>query len=468
MEEGVFPTEMKKADTVPLYKSKDKDDKNNYRLISLLLTVSKLLEKIMYSKTYNFLTKYNQIYSSQYGFRTGHSCQDAIAELIGEIARNLDEGLYTTGVFLDLSKAFDTLEHEVLFDKLAIYGIRGVALEWYKSYLRNRQLRVKCMVASSSKQEYSDYEQVTYGTPQGSCLGPLLFLIFGNDLFRNLDYCNNLQFADDTTIYKGHRNLRYLIWCIENDLSNLDDWFRANKLTLNVGKSVQMIFSKKKNVDTCIKLGDTELPKVEIVKFLGMWLDQNLTWDEHLSKLKSRIRRNMSMLQVGVNLLDIHSKKILYYAQIYSHLSYGLPLWGNMISTTKMDCIQKLQNKCVRKIDTYEKQVQKTYQKHKILRLKDALTLENCKMVYRLEHKLLPKKLVQLYYTNQQGKSLIKTQGYNTRNKMIPNLAKTHCKEYSTSYLCSSVKDYQNIKVEIRQAKSLKTFNVLLKETLLT
>ena len=181
MEEGVFPTEMKKTDTVPLYKSKDKDDKNNYRPISLLLTVSKLLEKIMYSRTYNFLTKYNQIYSSQYGFRTGHSCQDAIADLIGEIARNLDEGLYTIGVFLDLSKAFDTLEHEVLFDKLAIYGIRGVALQWYKSYLKNRQLRVKCRVASSSKQEYSDYEQVTYGTPQGSCLGPLLFLIFSNE-----------------------------------------------------------------------------------------------------------------------------------------------------------------------------------------------------------------------------------------------------------------------------------------------
>ena len=161
----VFPTEMKKADTVPLYKSKDKDDKNNYRPISLLLTVSKLLEKIMYNRTYNFLTKYNQIYNSQYGFRTGHSCQDAIAELIGEIAKNLDEGLHTIGVFLDLSKAFDTLQHEVLFDKLAIYGIRGVALEWYKSYLKNRQLRVKCMVASSPLQEYSNYESVTYGTP---------------------------------------------------------------------------------------------------------------------------------------------------------------------------------------------------------------------------------------------------------------------------------------------------------------
>ena len=125
----------------------------------------------MYSRTYNFLAKYNQIYTSQYGFRTGHSCQDAIAELIGEITRNMDEGLYTIGVFLDLSKAFDTLEHGVLLEKLSIYGIRGVALKWFQSYLEKRQLRVKCMTAASSKEEYSNYEQVTYGTPQGSCLG---------------------------------------------------------------------------------------------------------------------------------------------------------------------------------------------------------------------------------------------------------------------------------------------------------
>ena len=139
-----------------------------------------------------------------------------------------------------------------------------------------------------------------------------------------------------------------------------------------------------------------------------MWLDQNLTWDEHLSKLKSRIKRNMTMLQVGVNLLDVHSKKILYYAQIYSHLSYGLPLWGNMVSTTKMDCIQKLQNKCIRKVDIHEKQVEKIYKRHKILRIKDALTLENCKMAYRLEHQMLPIKLLQLFNTNQKGKCLKK------------------------------------------------------------
>ena len=130
-------------------------------------------------------------------------------------------GCHTIGVFLDLSKAFDTLEHDVLFEKLFKYGIRGTPLDWYRSYLTHRKLRVKCIVSSTHKHEYSVYSGVEYGTPQGSCLGPLLFLVFINDLYRNLDHCNDIQFADDTTIYKGHRNMRYLKWCIEIDLTVL-------------------------------------------------------------------------------------------------------------------------------------------------------------------------------------------------------------------------------------------------------
>ena len=205
--------------------------------------MSKVIEKIVYKRTYNFLNESGQLYTSQYGFRSGNSCQDAVAELVGEITRNKDMGLHTIGVFLDLSKAFDTLEHQVLLDKLSKYGIRGTPLDWFRSYLTGRKLRVKCMIESTQKQEYSDYCDVEYGTPQGSCLGPLLFLVFVNDLHRNLELCYDIQFADDTTIYKGHRNMRYLKWCIETDLKNVSDWFRANKLTLNVSKSVYMIFS---------------------------------------------------------------------------------------------------------------------------------------------------------------------------------------------------------------------------------
>ena len=138
--EGMFPEAMKKADVVPLYKSKDHQESNNYRPISLLLMLSKLLEKIMYKRTYSFLEKSGQIYKSQYGFRTAHSCENAICQLVSEIIKGKQDGMYTLAVFLDLSKGFDSLEHEVLLKKLYKYGIRGVAFNWFESYLNGRQM----------------------------------------------------------------------------------------------------------------------------------------------------------------------------------------------------------------------------------------------------------------------------------------------------------------------------------------
>ena len=210
LNEGVFPELMKQTDICPLFKSKLDNDANNYRPISLLMTISKVLEKIVYQRTYHFMESTGQIYSSQYGFRSQHSCESAVAELTSEIVKGLQNGMYTVALFLDLSKAFDTLEHKVLLDKMYRYGIRGSSLNCFKSYLENRKIRVKCQVASSWKLEYSDYQIVNYGTPQGSCLGPLIFLIFTNDLHQHLNHCASILFADDTTLYKTHRNLNYL------------------------------------------------------------------------------------------------------------------------------------------------------------------------------------------------------------------------------------------------------------------
>ena len=150
--EGVFPEAMKKADVVPLHKAKHHEESNNYRPMSLLLTLSKLLEKIMYKRTYSFLESSGQIYKSQYGFRTARSCENAICELVSEIIKGKHDGMYTLAVFLDLSKAFDSLEHDVLLKKLHKYGIRGVAYNWFESYLNGRQMRVKCNVPSSGQQ----------------------------------------------------------------------------------------------------------------------------------------------------------------------------------------------------------------------------------------------------------------------------------------------------------------------------
>ena len=161
--DGEFPHDMKAADVSPLYKSKEKHMVTNYRPISLLITISKILEKLVY----NFLVETDQLYQRQYGFRSRHSCQNAISELIGTILKNQEENKLTVGVFIDLSKAFDTLSHDILLGKLCKYGIRGTALKWFESYLSNRSMRVKIQ-NSTGTMEYSSYYPLTYGTPQGS------------------------------------------------------------------------------------------------------------------------------------------------------------------------------------------------------------------------------------------------------------------------------------------------------------
>ena len=255
---------------------------------------------------YSFLNNTGQIYESQYGFRTKHSCENAIQELISNILKGHENGTNTIAVFLDLSKAFDTISHLVLLAKLNRYGIRGTSLEWFKSYISGRTMRVKCVTHTGL--EYSDVKPVEFGTPQGSVLGPLIFLIFNNDLYLHLEYSNCILFADDTTLYSMHKDLRHLTWCIWEDLKNISDWFKANKLTLNLSKSVCMLFSNKyKELPRNLKINDVELPFVHNTKFLGVLLDDKLHWHKHYQQVVLKIKCNMHMLRQGKSYLNLHA-----------------------------------------------------------------------------------------------------------------------------------------------------------------
>ena len=225
METGVFPSLMKTAKVVPLYKSKMRDEATNYRPISLLLTLSKILEKTIYSRVYSFLNETGQLYSSQYGFRKQHACEHAVGELVGKITKGIQQGKLTIGIFLDLSKVFDSLEHEAIYKKMEKYGLRGNCLMWFKSYLSDRKLLVSCRTADSATTNTSTLHEVEYGTAQGSCLGPLIFLIFCNDLYRHLTFLECIQFADDTTLYITHNNMQYIRFCVDHALNILQDWF---------------------------------------------------------------------------------------------------------------------------------------------------------------------------------------------------------------------------------------------------
>ena len=345
---GQFPTLMKHAEVVPLFKSRFRNQTTNYRPISLLITISKILEKLVYNRIYNFLDK-DQLFESQYGFRTNHSCENAITELLAKIVKGWENKQSTIAVFLDLSKAFDTLEHTVLYKKLDRYGIRGTVLDWFKSYLSDRTLAVRCTIKETGQSEISKDYPVDYGSPQGSCLGPLIFLIFGNDLYRILEWCNCILFADDTTIYNTHSDQHFLQWSINEDLKLVHDWFKANKLTLNTSKTVCMLFNQKTTTaqELEIKIDQTVIPRVQHTKFLGVHIDECLNWQMHFNKLCLKIKRNTSLLRAGFNHLNKQSMWLLYFAQIYSHLSYGISIWGNLLNQANMSKLQKLQNKCV-------------------------------------------------------------------------------------------------------------------------
>ena len=418
---GIFPQQIKSADVVPLFKSKNHLHRTNYRPISLLLTISKLLEKVIHKCTYDFLENTSQLYEGQYGFRSKHSCENAIQNLLSDIVKGDTNNKITTAVFLDLSKAFDTLSHPILLKKLERYGVRGKCLTWYESYLNGHDLRSKCQT-SPGEYTYSTPQPVVYGTPQGSCLGPLLFTIFTNDLSKHLIFTKCIMFADDTTLYMTHDNPRYLKWCIEQDLCILVDWFKANLLTLNVDKSVSMTFTYNKtagrNIITGldISIGDCILPNVNSTKFLGVWLDNSLNWKVHLGKLFLKLQRNTALLRIGGNFLSCHAKKCLYYAQIYSHLSYSLLLWGNMICNTQIKKLQKIQNKCFHLLTKQEPSAD-NFHSHKLLRIDELIKLLNWKHAHRVQHSHLPVRICQTCKTDSSNISLQKKHRYNTRHK---------------------------------------------------
>ena len=283
---------MKLSEIVPLYKKGPKDHMINYRPISLLITISKLLEKCMYTRLYKFIVKNNIFYKRQYGFRNKHSCEQAIQNLYGHILHNNEEGFRTAALFLDLSKAFDTISHDLLLKKLEKYGIRGISNDWINSYISDRYLQVKCCTLSCNKPELSNKYKINYGTAQGSCLGPLLFNLFCNDLYLNLEFCNIIMFADDITLYASHRNNSYLNYILQSDLNNIEDWLLANKLSLNISKTYAMKFwtGKGKNTEKLsLQLNMIPIPLVKHTKFLGVTIDEELNWSKHINNIISKI-----------------------------------------------------------------------------------------------------------------------------------------------------------------------------------
>ena len=465
---GQFPEIMKLAEIVPLFKSKERFLESNYRPISLLTTMSKLLEKLVCTRVYKFLDKTGQIVETQYGFREKHSCDHAISHLVGTIIKNLEKKNTTIGLFLDLSKAFDTLEHRIILQKMYRYGIRGQCLSWFESYLRNRKMRVKCSPTSTGTTVRSECFEINYGTPQGSCLGPLIFLIFCNDLQLHLQFMTCFQFADDTTLIMGHRNVYYLKYCVEIDLINIQDWFYANKLTLNLEKSVYLLFNSTTKSNLKIVLNGVTLQRSKTVKFLGIWIDDELSWKEHITKLCLKLNTKLGLLLRSKNFLTLSAMKTLYYAQFHSILTYALLAWGPMLEQVQLNRLQSIQNKAIKALSKNANGYEAFYKEQKILNVKQLINLHELKFGYQLCSGMLPKPLEACVNCDHDLKSNLKLHNYNTRQKLVPNLPKVQSNMYRRSLLFTSLRIISSIPNQLREVKPFKLFVKRCKQYLLT
>ena len=342
LSQGIFPSELKIAKVIPLYKAGDNTLFINYRPISVLSVFSKLLEKIMYSRLIAFINKCKILHELQFGFRKDHSTGLALTILVDKITEALDRGDYSIGIFLDFSKAFDTVDHSILFQKLSFYGIRGLAYEWIVSYLTDRRQFV------SFNGKDSDLTNIQCGVPQGSVLGPLLFLLYINDISNVSQMLYMLLFADDTSALLSGSNLSILENCINVELDKVVKWLNCNKLSLNVDKSHFIIFSTRSMAQQMnINLNGKELKQVVSTKFLGVHIDEKLNWKCHINYLKGKIARGLGILNASRKHFNRKTLLNLYYSFIYPLLYYNIEVWGSACPSNLL-CLVTLQKRCVR------------------------------------------------------------------------------------------------------------------------
>ena len=296
--------------------------------------------------------------------------------IVESIQKQLDAGNYTAGVFFDLKKAFDTVDHNILLEKLDYYGIRGVAKNWFESYLNNRKQFVTLNGSDSS------LKPISTGVPQGSVQGSKLFLVYINDLNKCVKYLKVYHFADDTNMLQPANSLKNVAKRMNFDLKNLSQWLKANKLSLNFAKTKLIIFhssSKKIDHNLTFKLDGKRLTPISTVKYLGVLLDDHLLWSKQINHVTTKLNQAIGILSTLRNNTSLKTLKMTYHSLFSSHLYYGSQLWGH-INLTNQNKIQKLQNRALRKI-LFKKQqdsIGQYYKELQILKFPDLLYLQNC------------------------------------------------------------------------------------------
>ena len=396
---GVFPNELKIAKVIPLFKSGDTMIFSNYRPVSVLPVFSKILERLMYNRLLGFINKHRILYMYQFGFRADHSPNLALLLLVDKLSKALEEGEYVLGLFLDFSKAFDTVNHTILFTKLEHYGIRGVALNMFKSYLSNRHQYV---VYNDTK---SENRVITCGVPQGSILGPLLFLLYINDLADVSSVLFSLLFADDSNMFLTGNDPNELIRIMNTEIVKVVDWLRVNKLSLNLKKTHFILFRQQQRSKITISeeliIDHVNIEMKDSTKFLGVMVDKFLNFEEHVKYIKGKISRGLGIIRKCRRVFQQKTLVTIYNSFLLPYFNFCTPVWGNT-HDSYLEPLILLQKRAVRLVIGAKRNAHTDpiFKKLKLLKLRQIYIYSVQQFVYKYHHGLLPRIFDDFYSTN--------------------------------------------------------------------
>jgi len=385
---GIFPEKLKCAKITPIHKANEKHLINNYRPISILPLFSKILEKLMYTRLAAFVDKHQILSKNQYGFREKHSTYMALLNMVDQISDQMDQKYFSIGIFLDLSKAFDTIDHKILLRKLEIYGIRGTALQWLHCYLTNRQ---QCVTINN---EYSKNKIITCGVPQGSILGPLLFILYINDLIQSSKILRFIMFADDTNLFYSHKDLNELSRIVNLELVKVSTWLKINKLSLNINKTHFILFHfRQKTIHSpiSIQIDNTNIVQVKNTKFLGVIINENLTWSDHIEITANKCSKNLGIIRKLSKTVPTRILTTLYSTLIHPYLNYCNIIWASQ-PTTLLEKLYRIQKKAIRIIthNKWNTHALPLFRNLNLLTIHDINKIQTGCFTYSAIHSLLP------------------------------------------------------------------------------
>ena len=458
IQEGTFPDLLKLAKIIPIHKNGSVFTVSNFRPISLLPIFSKIFERLVYDRLICFVKKHNILTPNQYGFQANKSTELAVNEITNCIINSFENKESAFGIFLDFAKAFDTVNHQILISKVEHYGIRGTPLNWFKSYLGNRQ---QCTDIEGT---LSSMSVIKCGVPQGSILGPFLFLIYINDIVNSSSILKFTLFADDTTIFFSSKPSPALQGTFNTELNNVNNWLNCNKLSLNIDKSCYLKFSLlPPSSNITLKMANKPLLKKRVTKYLGVLIDDKLLWKDHIQHINLKIRKGIGMLGKLKEIVTKSTLRTIYFSFVFPYLDYNLLNWSSAYPTN-LNCLKISNKKDVRTILSKKGRdhAAPLFKELDILPLDEMIKLKRGTFMWKLDRYLLPQ--------NNSGwfslsNSVIRNR-LNLSKYLIPNPRIQYTKRHN---IYSSTKLWNTeIPIQLKQSTSLKIFKKSYKNNLIS